>query len=393
MIEVSVIILILGAVAIAAGFGAIAYGAYKLGGERAAKRCADEARALGGHLDLLRENARQLGDALMAKVAEKKGGVHPAELSNDHLWGRAAAPADTDIIKQYGRDFRVICVANFKGGVGKTTVAANLGAFLAAPYGDRTLQRKRVLFIDTDFQGSLSSMLRPKGAAPQSRAAMIFSPPDRYTDDEVFAAIQPASIQGLGQMHYLDADLALEDHQDLLRYEFVLGLTKDDARFRLARRLLVDKFRDSFDVVVIDTPPRRTLLTLNALSAATHIFVPTKLDVFSQRGVSTILKEIASRRAHLWPHAEVAGIIATMTTQARAFTATERSRLRSIRQDLAEATFGDVDVLEPNFRQRTGVANPGTDQPFALYTNAVQGQSIRSEVAEVCRAAALRLFS
>jgi chromosome partitioning protein len=178
----------------------------------------------------------------------------------------------------------VIAVANQKGGVGKTTTTANLGASLAKT-------GRRVLLIDMDPQGNLTSAVGIPKTAERTVA-------DALLDHR--AALPAYLIQnGHGRLDVVPATLALATAEAALMNK--LG-REQRLRDQLAR------LGDSYDVVLIDTPPSLGLLTINALVAADHVLIPTEARFFSLQGLQMI-EESIEEVLYLNPKLRVLGIL------------------------------------------------------------------------------------
>lgn len=168
---------------------------------------------------------------------------------------------------------RVIAVANQKGGVGKTSTAANLAAALAA--------HRKVLAIDCDSQGNLTMALGPD---PDTISPTLYDVLVHNTPIEA-AVISP--VLNLASLHLVGANL------DLAAVDTELPGISREARLRsaLATQLPI------FDFVVIDCPPALGLMTLNALVAATEVITPVNPSSFSLRGTDKLLSTIDVVRA------------------------------------------------------------------------------------------------
>ena len=163
----------------------------------------------------------------------------------------------------------VVAVANFKGGVAKTSTAVHLGQYLA-------LKGYRTLMIDIDAQGSLTTLfgLRPDAdiqpsqtLAPYLRGPHQESVPGEWTGT-LETAIQPTYWHGL--------DLIAANLQ-LYGAEFALAARQNsEPNFRFYKVLAegIATVSDRYDVIVIDTPPSLTFLTTNAIYAANGIIMP-----------------------------------------------------------------------------------------------------------------------
>lgn len=165
---------------------------------------------------------------------------------------------------------RVISIANFKGGTGKTVTAVNLAAVLAAE-GDR------VLLIDADPQHNASDFF---GAEPDAvtLSDVLTGHAEPYWPD----ILSPTGREGLS---LLPADM------ELLTLD--LASMKDGSGSDAVRRLrsLMDVLREdgAFDFVIIDCPPSFTAASVAALSVSTDLIIPTRTDAFSQAGVEELI--------------------------------------------------------------------------------------------------------
>ena len=179
----------------------------------------------------------------------------------------------------------IVAVANQKGGVGKTTTTANLGASLAR-------LGQRVLLIDLDPQGNLTSAF---GVGPELESTVAQSLLDRsvalpviQVGDSEHATISlvPATIQ-------------------LATVEAAL-MTKLGRELRLRDQIL--SVANYFDFVLIDTPPSLGLLTINALVAANWVLIPTEARFFSIQGLQ-MLQDSIQEILYLNQSLKVLGIV------------------------------------------------------------------------------------
>lgn len=179
----------------------------------------------------------------------------------------------------------IIAIANQKGGVGKTTTTANLGAALSR-------RGARVLLVDMDPQGNLTSAFGLEKHVDRTVAESLL---DRDTPlpvltvengttgglDVVPAAVPLASAEA-ALMNKLGRELRLRDH-----------LLQVDSTYRF---------------VLIDTPPSLGLLTINGLVAATEVIIPTEARFFSLQGLQ-MLEESIQEILYLNPRLKILGIL------------------------------------------------------------------------------------
>jgi len=185
----------------------------------------------------------------------------------------------------------VIAVANQKGGVGKTTTTANLGAALA-------LRGRRVLLVDLDPQGNLTSAFGLEKDVQQTVAESLL---DRRVPLPVVTVANGSSGDPTNTQHLsvVPAAVALASAEAQL-------MNKLGRELRLRDQLLgVD---ERYDYIMIDTPPSLGVLTINALVAATKVIIPTEARFFSLQGLQ-MLEESIEEILYLNPRLEVLGIL------------------------------------------------------------------------------------
>jgi chromosome partitioning protein len=215
----------------------------------------------------------------------------------------------------------IYSVANLKGGVGKTTIALSLASYFANPFGKAGRTRERVLLIDLDFQGSLSSMaLTSADRIPQaghiSRATRLIS--GGCTGAELIQMHQ--RVKGLdalpngqaAQFYAIPAYYDLAQAENRLMVEWLLSDGSRDIRYNLAEVLFSEEVQKRYDRIIIDAPPRLTTAHVQALAASTHVIIPTVLDQLSGEAVGSFVEQ-AIVHSKLWPHLKMLGVVGSMT--------------------------------------------------------------------------------
>ena len=180
---------------------------------------------------------------------------------------------------------RVISFANQKGGVAKTTTTLNLGVAFAE-------RGKRVLLADLDPQGNLTMS---QGLNPDTIERSMFD-----------VLVHRLPIQEV--VHHAEVDLAVSSI-DLAGAE--LALSSMIGRERALEKALAP-VRDSYDYVLIDTPPSLGLLTINALVASNGVIVPVQCEYLSLRGLVQLENTLSMIRENLNPEVGIEGILPTM---------------------------------------------------------------------------------
>jgi chromosome partitioning protein len=180
---------------------------------------------------------------------------------------------------------RVISFANQKGGVAKTTTTLNLGVALA----EREL---KVLLVDLDPQGNLTMS---QGLNPDTIERSMFD-----------VLVHRLPIQEV--IHHTEVDLAVSSI-DLAGAE--LALSSMIGRERALEKALAP-IRESYDFVLVDTPPSLGLLTINALVASNGVIVPVQCEYLSLRGLVQLENTLSMIRENLNPDVGIEGILPTM---------------------------------------------------------------------------------
>ncbi len=183
---------------------------------------------------------------------------------------------------------RIFCIANQKGGVGKTTTAVNLAAGLAA-------NQQRVLLVDLDPQGNATM---GSGVDKRTLAASVYQV--LIGELEVAAARTPA---GAGGYDVLPANRELAGAElDLV------DLERREHRLKAALAAV----EQDYDFVLIDCPPSLSMLTLNGLCAAHGVVIPMQCEYFALEGLSDLVNTIKRVHANLNPQLTVIGLLRVM---------------------------------------------------------------------------------
>lgn len=193
---------------------------------------------------------------------------------------------------------KIYSVCNQKGGVGKTFTTLNLAIGLAK-------QGKRVLALDLDPQGSLSISL---GVADPDKLDQTISKQLEHLMKEEEQQFDPREgiLTHPEGIDYLPGNIELADME--------ITLVTALGREHLLGKYL-DLLEEDYDVVVMDCSPSLGLVTINALSCATHVIIPVQAQYLSIKGMEQLLRTIYRVKRKLNRSLEVSGILVTMANQ------------------------------------------------------------------------------
>ncbi|MFA5950925.1 MAG: ParA family protein [Hyphomicrobium sp.] len=362
---------VFGGVAAAAGLGALCYAWGKTTGNsvdrRKIKRLESESSALKGELD---------------RYVERFSKLEHVVADAQDFWVRQ--PETVDLAQhqtQIRSSIPIITVLNLKGGVGKTTICANLAGYFAR-------QGKRVLLLDFDYQGSLTDTVMSHAGLIEFQFTANKLIEGGHTAGQL-RAIAERLTSLTPNLWIYPAFYGFSRAEIQMMFRWLVG--KDpEIRYNLHNYLQSPPFQKdadtAFDLVLIDAPPRLLTGVVNALVASTHVLVPTILDGQSHIATLNTLGTIQIVRQKLNHNLKTIGVLPTMVIGSTGYNSREQSFIDELERNIPQFHLdGPLPILRdrPILRREELAKAGGSEIYFLTESDDKKAREIREIFARV----------
>lgn len=274
--------------------------------------------------------------------------------SDGRTWGRPRSGRTSTFQPLSLRRTPIISVVNLKGGVGKTTLTANLGVALAQ-------LDHRVLLVDLDHQGSLTSLCMNDRELEDARGACRFihnALSDQPGSAGAFrhCVTRHLAALGSGKLSIIGADDRLGDVEMKLFERWLAGRTNADVRYLLRDILHEQGIAQDYDMILLDCPPRLTTSGVNALTASDYVLCPTLLDHRSAEAVPRLLTWLNGLRSSICPELCVLGVVGNRAYPRDKLIARERNVWVPLGQKCADSWGSPVRLFDAIIREHANSA-------------------------------------
>lgn len=243
---------------------------------------------------------------------------------------------------------KTIVFVNQKGGVGKTTSAINIGAYIAKT-------GKKVLLVDFDSQGNMSTGIGVSKDKPTIYELMA----EQCTADE---AVKKSAVENL---HAISSSVSLSGAAIEL-------VDQENREFFLKEAL--KPYQDKYDYIFIDCPPSLGIMTLNGLVAADEVLIPMQCEFFALEGITLLLETVKKVQQSLNPGLQLGGIFFTMYDSRTRLAQDVVMQVKSYFKDIVYNT-----IIPRNIRLSEA---PSHGEPICIYDPACAGAKSYEKLSE-----------
>jgi chromosome partitioning protein len=270
--------------------------------------------------------------------------IHRTTKKGGDSWNERVPASAPEFKGLESRQTSVVSVLNLKGGVGKTTVVANLGAaFDEIGY--------RTLLVDLDLQGSLTGLFLPedKQRYLQDQGKLIEDFLNSSFDAE-YPNILDYTQSILGKSALVPTSDTLAYAETNLTLRWLLKTSNRDPRFLLRRELQLKRVTNAFNIVLLDCPPILNVCCVNAMAASDYLLIPIVPSKQATARVPVLLNRLHELRENINPDLQVIGVVTNRTARSE-LTVEETNRLDLLKKQCHDVWKAEVPLLDTFIRQ------------------------------------------
>jgi cellulose biosynthesis protein BcsQ len=249
----------------------------------------------------------------------------------------------------------ILSLVNLKGGVGKTTVAANLAVAM-------NQLGWRVLVVDLDHQSSISQLLLSPGEMDELIVSrrLIHQALEDSTDGlaSFRQAIVRVTVVPNSEIYLVAADEELGNLETAISQRWQVRITNDDVRYRLRAILHSAEIAERFDFILLDCPPRLTTACINALAASDYVMIPVLPNAVSTSAVPRLLRWLQHLRRAACPELSVIGVVGNKMKYLRDRPVKKQQAELDAVAQLCQEQWGEAVRFFPSMRMHDPITHP-----------------------------------
>lgn len=264
---------------------------------------------------------------------------------------------------------KVVSMINMKGGVGKTTMAVNIGYTLSKEFG------KKVLLIDADPQMNASQY-----TLNNDQVRNILQQPKNTIYGILSSEYKlPSITEKITKKEEFSGILEIEENFDIIPSHLqIMNINLDQSPFRLRQYIKEKKIKDKYDVILIDSPPTISAYTKISLLASDYYAVPMKTDFLSLFGLPLLENYIQHLREQFEQNLDFLGIILTMVRS-------DWKIYSDIKTELLTKTDWANKVFDNELKYKTKVARALSPNEKNKYIIDLNDDELTSQMLEITK--------
>lgn len=322
-------------------------------------------------LDIQEQNESLEGEnaELHAELSQLNSQLEKLNELDGDVWQRIPLPEQVPSFRtRKANDPPIFAVVNLKGGVGKTTITANL-ARVAVHLGYSPL------LVDLDYQNSLSGLtLDAQLREDMKSKGHVVSRLIDQSEPTGSNVLNLSQRMGNTNGFVLATDENLTSVEMKVMARWITDNTNDDVRYRLRRALHSEEVQDKYDMILIDCPPRLTTACINALACCDYVLIPALLDNVSTEAVPRLLKWLSKfkHKYGVCPNLEVLGVVGNRARTASGMSTKQKAIWARLEDPCRDAWGQPVYLFKTSIPENVNFADAANSNSFAADTNKIR---------------------